>query len=83
MRMFKEFAKFMNDVLNIMTSWEDEVEAFRKYEREVEETRKEQERRIAEYIEQKEREAYWEQYAEDPTSVMILPFGWSPFGIYL
>lgn len=30
-----------------------------------------------------ELEAYREQLCEDPTSVMICPFGWSPFGIYL
>jgi hypothetical protein len=30
-----------------------------------------------------ERQVYWDQLYDDPTSVMICPFGWSPFGIYL
>lgn len=34
-------------------------------------------------IEDAEREEWHRQYWEDPTSVMICPFGWSPFGIYL
>ena len=28
-------------------------------------------------------EQYRKEYHKDPTSVMICPFGWSPFGIYL
>ena len=83
MSIFREFAELIYDAYNYMTSWEDEVEVYKKIEREAAERRLEQERRIAESIERKEREAYWNQYLEDPTSVMILPFGWSPFGIYL
>jgi hypothetical protein len=33
--------------------------------------------------EEEEHKLYYEQYLEDPTSMMICPFGWSPFGIYL
>lgn len=33
--------------------------------------------------EEKKLNEWCEQYNEDPTSVMICPFGWSPFGIYL
>ena len=83
MSIFKEFAELIYDAYTYMTSWEDEVEVYKKLEREATERRLEQERRIAESIERKEREAYWNQYLEDPTSVMILPYGWSPFGIYL
>lgn len=83
MSIFREFAELIYDAYNYMASWEDEVEVYKKIEREAAERRLEQERRIAESLERKEREAYWNQYLEDPTSVMILPFGWSPFGIYL
>lgn len=30
-----------------------------------------------------EHNQYYREYLEDPTSMMICPFGWSPFGIYL
>lgn len=83
MSIFREFAELIYDAYNYMASWEDEVEVYKKIEREAAERRLEQERRITESLERKEREAYWNQYLEDPTSVMILPFGWSPFGIYL
>lgn len=32
--------------------------------------------------EKEEHKLYYQQYLEVPTSVMICPFGWSPFGIY-
>jgi hypothetical protein len=83
MSIFREFAELIYDAYNYMSSWEDEVEAYRKHEREATERRLSEEHRIAESLERKEREAYWNQYLDDPTSVMILPFGWSPFGIYL
>lgn len=83
MSIFREFAELIYDAYNYLASWEDEVEVYKKIEREAAERRLEQERRITESLERKEREAYWNQYLEDPTSVMILPFGWSPFGIYL
>lgn len=83
MSIFREFAELIYDAYNYMASWEDEVEVYKKIEREAAERRLEQERRITESLERKEREAYWNKYLEDPTSVMILPFGWSPFGIYL
>lgn len=83
MSIFREFAELIYDAYNYMASWEDEVEVYKKIEREAAERRLEQERRITESLERKEREAYWNQYLEDPTSVMILPYGWSPFGIYL
>ena len=83
MSVFKEFAELVYDAYGIMTSLEDEVEAYRKHEREAAEKRLSEERRIAESLERKEREAYWNQFLDDPTSVMICPFGWSPFGIYL
>lgn len=83
MSIFREFAELIYDAYNYMASWEDEVEVYKKLEHEAAERRLEQERCIAESLERKEREAYWNQYLEDPTSIMILPFGWSPFGIYL
>ena len=83
MSVFKEFAELVYDAYNIMTSWEDEVEAYKKYEREAIERRLSEERLITESLEQEERETYWNQFLDDPTSVMICPFGWSPFGIYL
>ena len=83
MSIFREFAELIYDAYNYMASWEDEVEVYKKIEREAAEKRLSEERHIAESLERKEREAYWNQYLEDPTSVMILPFGWSPFGIYL
>ena len=83
MSVFKEFAELVYDAYDIMTSWEDEVEAYKKHEREAIERRLSEERLITESLEQEERETYWNQFLDDPTSVMICPFGWSPFGIYL
>lgn len=34
-------------------------------------------------LEEMERLQYRQELEDDPTSVMICPFGWSPFGIYL
>jgi prephenate dehydrogenase len=48
-------------------------EAREKAEKEAEQYRKELE----------EHNQYYREYLDDPTSVMICPFGWSPFGIYL
>ena len=40
-------------------------------------------RQLKESLERKERERYWTQYCNDPDSVKICPYGWSPFGFYL
>ena len=39
MSVFKEFAELVYDAYGIMTSWEDEVEAYKKHEREAAEKR--------------------------------------------
>ena len=54
----------------------------KKYEYEKQKL-KEQKRLEKMKKEEEEHKLYYEQYLEDPTSVMICPFGWSPFGIYL
>lgn len=45
MSMFKEFTQFLYDAYMFMTSGEDEVEAYRKLEREAEERRLDQEQK--------------------------------------
>lgn len=77
------FGEAMNELHKLlvkedMEHYHEMIEQKQKEAREKAEKKAEQYRRELE-----EHNLYYEQYLEDPTSVMICPFGWSPFGIYL
>ena len=83
MGVFRTFAELVYDAVQEDMKREKEILEARRREEEIKRYHKnklEQERLEQERLEQ---EAYWEQLYKDPTSVMICPFGWSQFGIYL
>lgn len=83
MGVFRDLAELIYDVVQEDMKREKEFLEARRREEEIKRYHKnklEQERLEQERLEQ---QAYWDQLYDDPTSVMICPFGWSPFGIYL
>lgn len=83
MGVFRDLAELICDVVDEDLKREKEILEERRREEEIKRYHKnklEQEKLEQERL---ERQAYWDQLYEDPTSVMICPFGWSPFGIYL
>lgn len=83
MGVFRDLAELIYDVVQEDIKREKEILEERRREEEIKRYHKnkiEQERLEQERL---ERQAYWDQLYDDPTSVMICPFGWSPFGIYL
>lgn len=83
MGVFRDLAELIYDVVQEDIKREKEILEERRREEEIKRYHKnkiEQERLEQERL---ERQAYWDQLYKDPTSVMICPFGWSPFGIYL
>lgn len=83
MGVFNEFATVVYEAYQEMVDWENKVELYKKEEYKAREEREKQERCINDALERKRREQYWKMYWEDPSSVMILPYGWSPFGFYI
>lgn len=83
MGVFRDLAELICDVVDEDLKREKEILEERRREEEIKRYHKnkiEQEKLEQERL---ERQAYWDQLYDDPTSVMICPFGWSPFGIYL
>lgn len=83
MGVFRDLAELIYDVVQEDLKREKEILEERRREEEIKRYHKnkiEQEKLEQERL---ERQAYWDQLYDDPTSVMICPFGWSPFGIYL
>ena len=83
MGVFRDLAELIYDAVQEDMKREKEFLELRRREEEIKRYHKnklEQERLEQEEL---ERQTYREQLYKDPTSVMICPFGWSPFGIYL
>ena len=79
----KKLGNFLYDLI------ESESEHERKIQEKIENRRKaklkeKREKKLKKIADEEKKLNEWrEQYCKDPTSVMICPFGWSPFGIYL
>lgn len=79
----KTIGKFFNDLVE-----EGVKEDMKHYHKMIEQKQKEAREKAEKEAEQyrkelEEHNQYYREYLDDPTSVMICPFGWSPFGIYL
>jgi hypothetical protein len=79
----EKIGKLFSDLID--ESVKADIEYYQKIKkREFEKQKLEEKKRLEKMKkEEEEHDLYYEQYLKDPTSVMICPFGWSPFGIYL
>ena len=83
MGVFRTFADLVWDAVEEDIKREKEILEARRREEEVKRYHKNKSLEEQLKQEQLEHDLYREQLYKDPTSVMICPFGWSPFGIYL
>lgn len=79
----KAFADFLHDIIKSGVEHDLKIQKQREIEYAKKQKLKEQKRLEKMKKEEEEHLLYYRQYLEDPTSMMICPFGWSPFGIYL
>ena len=87
MSIFRDIAEVICEAYNANERWNAEVDKYRAQiaEEDARKRREKQQLQEArqEALERKERERYWTQFYNDPNSVKICPYGWSPFGFYL
>lgn len=87
MSIFRDIAEMIYEAYDANERWNAEVDKYRAQiaeEKAREDARKRREKQqLKEALERKERERYWQQQFNDPDSVKICPYGWSPFGFYL
>lgn len=83
MSIFRDFAEMIYEAYEANERWNAEVDKYRAQIAEEDARKRREKQQLKEAIERKERERYWTQQFNDPDSVKICPYGWSPFGFYL
>lgn len=83
MSIFKEIAEILYEASQESLNWDEKVSKYKEEQRNRDIIIQQENKKLKEAKERRYRELYWEQYWNDPDSVKILPYGWSPFGFYL
>ena len=83
MSIFKDIAEVIYNAYDANERWDAEVDKYRAQIAEEDACKKREKQQLKEARERKEREQYWTQFLNNPDSVKICPYGWSPFGFYL
>ena len=83
MSIFRDIAEVIYEAYEANERWNAEVDKYRAQIAEEDARKRREKQQLKEAIERKERERYWTQQFNDPDSVKICPYGWSPFGFYL
>jgi hypothetical protein len=83
MSIFRDIAEIIYEAYDANERWNAEVDKYRAQIAEKDARKIREKQQLKEAIERKGRELYWTQFFNDPDSVKICPYGWSPFGFYL
>ncbi len=83
MSIFRDIAEMIYEAYDANERWNAEVDKYRALVAEKDARKRREKQQLKEALERKERERYWTQFRNDPDSVKICPYGWSPFGFYL
>lgn len=83
MSIFRDIAETIYEVYDANERWNAEVDKYRAQIAEEDARKRREKQQLKEVLERKEREQYWTQFCNDPDSIKIFPYGWSPFGFYL
>lgn len=83
MSIFRDIAEMIYEVYDANERWNAEVDKYRAQIAGEDARKRREKQQLKEARERKERERYWTQFCNDPDSVKICPYGWSPFGLYL
>lgn len=83
MSIFRDIAEIIYEAYDANGRWNAEVDKYKAQIAEEDVRKKREKQQLKEALEQKEREQYCTQLCNDPDSVKICPYGWSPFGFYL
>lgn len=83
MSIFRDIAEMIYEAYDANEHWNTEVDKYRAQIAEEDARECQMKRQLKDARERKERERYWTQFCNDPDSVKICPYGWSPFGLYL
>lgn len=83
MSIFRDIAEMIYEAYDANERWNTEVDKYRAQIAEEDARKRREKQQLKEARERKERERYWTQFRNDPDSVKICPYGWSPFGFYL
>lgn len=83
MSIFRDIAEIIYEAYDANECWNAEVDKYRAQISEEDVRKRREKQQLKEVLERKEKEQYWTQFCNDPDSVKICPYGWSPFGFYL
>ena len=83
MSIFRDIAEIIYEAYDANERWNAEVDKYRAQIAEEDARKRREKQQLKETLERKERERYWTQFYNDPNSVKICSYGWSPFGFYL
>ena len=83
MSIFRDIAEMIYEAYDANERWNAEVDKYRAQIAEEDARKRREKQQLKEALERKERELYRTQFFNDPDSVKICPYGWSPFGFYL
>lgn len=83
MSIFRDIAEIIYEAYDANERWNAEVDKYRAQIAEADARKRRENQQLKEALERKEREQYWTQFYNNPDSVKICPYGWSPFGFYL
>lgn len=83
MSIFRDIAEVIYEAYDANERWNAEVDKYKAQMAEEDARKRREKQLLKEALERKERERYWTQFRNDPDSVKICPYGWSPFGFYL
>lgn len=83
MSIFRDIAEMIYEAYDANERWNAEVDKYRAQMAEKDARKLREKQQFKESLERKDRERYWTQLYNDPDSIKICPYGWSPFGFYL